>query len=83
MVTIIWGVNGFYIVNLFPEGCSYNSDYFIVNILEPLYSMKGEIWSETKKKKLWTIFLLSFRQFKNTQLYSEKLHPPNQCSIHI
>lgn len=52
MVTIIWDVNGFFIVILLPEGCSYNSDYFIESILESLYSMKVQIWSETKKKKV-------------------------------
>lgn len=36
MVTIIWGVYGFFIVNFLPEGESYDSEYFISNILEPL-----------------------------------------------
>lgn len=53
MVTIIWGVNGFYIIDLLPHGTSYNSDYFIDNILSPLNSIKGQIWSETTKRYLW------------------------------
>lgn len=52
MVTIIWGVYGFYIVDFMPDGESYNSSYFITNILEPLAKKKAEIWHESSKRKL-------------------------------
>lgn len=53
MVTIIWGVYGFFIVNFLPEGESYDSEYFISNILEPLSNERQNIWAGSKRKKIW------------------------------
>ena len=55
MVTIIWGVNGIYIVDFLPDGESYNSEYFVEHILNRLHEMKPKIWGESDvKKKLVT-----------------------------
>lgn len=53
MVTIIWGVNGFHIIDMMPKGQKYNSEYFIANILTPLFNKKNKIWSQATKRKLW------------------------------
>ena len=53
MVTIIWGVNGFYIVDFLHENESYNSSYFCEHILYKLYAMKDDIWPESDEKKIW------------------------------
>lgn len=53
MVTIIWGVYGFYIVDFLEPGKSFNSSYFNENILNKLIDMKEEIWSESRERKIW------------------------------
>lgn len=53
MMTIIWGVHGFFIVDFLPQGESYDSPYFIANILQPLFEKKQEIWSSSNKKSIW------------------------------
>ena len=44
MITIIWGVWGFYIVDMLPEGDHYNSSYFVRHIIKPLGVKKNDIW---------------------------------------
>ena len=51
MVTIVWGVNGIYIVDFLPNGRSYNSSYFVEHILNRIVEMKADIWSESDAKK--------------------------------
>lgn len=53
MLTIIWGVWGFYIVDYLIPGNSYNSSYFKENIFDPLVEKKGEIWPNSSGKKIW------------------------------
>ena len=53
MITIIWGVNGTYILDELPEGEHYNSEYFIEHILRPLNEQKQTILESRKKKTLW------------------------------
>jgi hypothetical protein len=36
MLTVIWGIDGFHIVNLMAEQHSYNTQHFLRYILEPL-----------------------------------------------
>lgn len=47
MVTIVWGVYGFFIVDFLTKGESYKSEYFIANILEPLSNQRQDIWKES------------------------------------
>ena len=35
MVTIIWGISGFHVIDMLPENGSYDSAYFIEHILTP------------------------------------------------
>ena len=51
MITIIWGVWGFFIIDELPQGVSYNSFYFKQNILDDLVSKKCQIWPNSKVKK--------------------------------
>ena len=51
MVTIIWGINGIYIVDFLPNGDSYNSEYFVEHILNRLVKMKADIWGGSDVKK--------------------------------
>lgn len=53
LVTIIWGVNGIYLVDFLPEDESFNTSYFIQNILIPIHSQKMNIWSESHRRKIW------------------------------
>ena len=53
MITVIWGVNGTYIIDDLPEGEHYNSCYFIEHILKPLEEKKDEIWPSRGKHKIW------------------------------
>jgi hypothetical protein len=36
MLSVIWGIDGFHIVDLMTEQCSYNMQYFFSHILETL-----------------------------------------------
>jgi hypothetical protein len=36
MLTVIWGIDGFHVVDLMIERHSYNTQYFLSHILEPL-----------------------------------------------
>ena len=53
MITVIWGVNGIYLIDALPEKASFNSSYFISNIITPLKLKKKSIWSESDKRKIW------------------------------
>lgn len=88
MVTIIWGINGFHIIDMMPKGNKYNSEYFIENILTPLFNMKQQIWSQTTKRKLW--LHLDNSQVLNSSACNEKYdqfgfkrvpHPPYSPDI--
>lgn len=83
MITIVWGVWGFYILDDLPENTSYNSLYFINNILNKLISKKDEIWPNSQGKKIW--LHLDNCKVHNSQLTIEKIekspfkrtpHPP-------
>ena len=88
MVTIIRGVYGFYVVDLLPQGVSYDSDYFIENILLQLYTIKDQIWSETYRRKLWlhldnSSVHNSFKSLKKCDEYGFKRtpHPQYSCDL--
>ena len=68
MIIIFWGINGFFIVDLLPIGQSYNSSYFVENILQLLFENKEIIWKESTKRKLW----IQMKNMLNTAL--RKLH---------
>ena len=53
MITIIWGVWGFFVIDELPQGVSYNSSYFKQNILDVLISKKFQIWPNSNGKKIW------------------------------
>lgn len=58
MVTIIWGVYGFYIVDFKPPNASYDSAFLINNILIPL-SKKGKMWIHLDNSKIYNSKLTS------------------------
>ena len=58
MVTIVWSVNGIYIVDFLPVGDSYNSEYFVEHIINKLYEMKADIWAESDVKKIGYILII-------------------------
>ena len=37
MLTVFWNPEGFLIVDVLPHGQKFNSEYFINNILQPIY----------------------------------------------
>jgi histone-lysine N-methyltransferase SETMAR len=36
MLTVIWGINGFHIIDLMPAQCRFNSQYFVEHVMTPL-----------------------------------------------
>lgn len=66
MVTIIWGVFGFYVVDFKPPNISYDSTYFVNNILIPLSEKREQIWSGSKKRKMWI-------HLDNSRIHNSKL----------
>lgn len=44
MITIMWGVWGFYTVDVLPNGKTYTSEYFVDNIVKKLDQNKQQIW---------------------------------------
>lgn len=53
MVTVIWGVHGIYLIDVLPEGTSFDSTYFIEHIINPLSEMRPKIWKDSKRRKIW------------------------------
>lgn len=52
MVTVIWGIYNIYLINFLPDNESFNSEYFIQNILIPISSEKTKIWSDSIRRKI-------------------------------
>ena len=48
MVIIIWGIKEFYVIDFLPEGESFNTPYYIENILNPLANQKVSIWPSSR-----------------------------------
>jgi hypothetical protein len=36
MLMVIWGTNGFYLLDLMPAQCRFNAQYFVEHVLVPL-----------------------------------------------
>jgi hypothetical protein len=36
MLTVFWGPDGFQVINLMPSGRTFNTEYFLKNVMEPL-----------------------------------------------
>ena len=53
MLTVIWGVNDFYVIDFLPQGAKYNSSYFIEHILTKLYEKKEIIWPKNAHRNIW------------------------------
>ena len=88
MVTIIWGVFGFYIVDFLDENTKYDSNYFISHILVPLSNKREEIWSDSERRKIW--LHLDNCRIHNSKMTREKTeelgfkrapHPPYSPDI--
>ena len=43
---------GFFVVDMLPKGMSYNSSYFISNILHVLEEQKQQIWPKSGRRKV-------------------------------
>jgi histone-lysine N-methyltransferase SETMAR len=52
MVTIFWSVFGFHVVDVLPQGESFNSSYFCANIISPLAEQKDSYGYETHRRKV-------------------------------
>ena len=50
MLTIFWNTFGFPLVKILPEGMTFNDDYFITEILEPIYQNTARLREESGKK---------------------------------
>ena len=47
MLTIFWNPLGFHLVKILPDGITFNSDYFITEILEPINEMTATLREES------------------------------------
>ena len=47
MLTIFWNPLGFHLVKILPDGITFNSDYFITEILEPINEMTANLREES------------------------------------
>lgn len=83
MLTIIWNPYDFYIVDFLPEGTSFNSTYFIDNILNPLNEQRLNIWHESDQRNI--ILHLDNCRVHNSKVSMKKInelgfsrapHPP-------
>ena len=74
MVTIVWGVNGIYIVDFLPYGRSYNSSYFVEHILNRIVETKADIWSESDFKRIWL-------HLDNCRVHNSKVSIENMKSM--
>jgi hypothetical protein len=36
MLTVIWGVDGFRVVDLMASQCSFNAEYFVNHVMAPM-----------------------------------------------
>lgn len=52
MLTVFWNPNGFLLYKLLPAGVHFNADYFITEILEPIYEMTTGLREESGKKMI-------------------------------
>ena len=50
MFTIFWNPNGFLIVKVLPKDVTFNEDYFINEILEPINKLTASMRNQTGKK---------------------------------
>ena len=81
MLTVIWGVWGFYVIDMLPNGMSYNSTYFIEHILTVLNEKKNEIWPKSGRKKIW-LHLDNCRVHNSKQTLIEMEKIPYQRTPH-
>lgn len=53
IISIIWGVHGFYVIDTLLSGISFNSSYFIEHILNLLEAVKSDIQQVNSKTKCY------------------------------
>ena len=75
MITIVWGVWGIYIIDELPENTTMDSNYFINNILIPLYEQKNNIWPNSGRRKIW--LHIDNASVHNSNMTKEKIQ--NTC----
>lgn len=49
MLTVFWNPEGFFVVDVLPYGQKFNADYFINNILKPIYEKLSQRAEELEK----------------------------------
>ena len=88
MFTIIWGVYGFYVIDMLPNDCKYNSQYFIDNILQKLIEKDQEIWPRKSNHKIWIHIdncsvhnSMATENFINKSHFKRAPHPPYSPDI--
>jgi hypothetical protein len=76
MLTVIWGIDGFHVVGLMIEQHSYNTQYFLSHILEPLLPavFPDDCKSHSRRPNLLTTGDMG-RSMDDTDL------PTHTCSI--
>ena len=88
MLTVIWGVNGMYVIDFLPPSTPYNSSYFITNVLDILNEKRNDIWSQSQNKQIW--LHLDNSMVHNSRACSQKIeqigfkrapHPPYSPDI--
>lgn len=87
MVSIFWNVNGFLLIDILDEGSTFNSDYFIHNILERINGLTQE-WSEKEQRNITLHFdnarphtAEKVRQYMKCNKMKRAPHPPYSPDI--
>lgn len=71
MLTVIWGVNGFHVIDLMNSGLSFNSSYFISHILCEIEQLK--LQKTVKRKKIQYFLHLDNSHVHNSKDSQEKI----------
>ena len=52
LLIVFWNPLGFHLVKILPDGITFNDDYFITEILEPIFEMTADLIKESGKKMI-------------------------------
>lgn len=74
MLTVIWGVNGIYIIDFKSDHMRYNSTYFQEHILIPLSEMKSRFWLSFAGNEIYL-------HLDNCYVYNSKMTRTNYESL--
>jgi hypothetical protein len=79
MFTIIWDLNGFYVIDKLPNDTEMNSDYFVTNIFNPLEQAVFPRWRAPNQKRL--VIYLDNCSIRTNQVLTNWLKEHSMCRM--